>query len=276
MNNACPECGAIYAVAEKDIGRRIACKKCNTALVVAEEGLRRDSEAAPPKADDADRDRARDDDDRGRRRERDDEDRGERRGEDDRGRRRGRDDDDGRDRDRERKVRTGPGVGEVLISKLKSVGDVATWLYAIGLFFAIYGFFGKKIDDANLDYRKGEMQQAATEDAQDDRITRSKNDNKPSEGDIKDREKRKKDFENTEGPRLKERVDFGEANKLKGSWWNTMFQLIGFFLLAFGSIGFLKAENPPLKRILGGVTIFLILLNVIGGGAGLQMNLRGG
>jgi hypothetical protein len=274
MNNACPECGAVYAVAEKDISRRIACKKCNTALVVAEDGLRRDSDAPPPKADDADRDRPRDDDDRGRRRERDDADR-DRRDDEDRGRRR-RDEDDGRDRDRERRERTGPGAGEVLLKKLKSVGDVATWLYAIGLFFAIYGFFGKMIDEANLDYRKGELQQSATEDAQDERITRSKNDNKPSEGDIKDREKRKKDYDNTEGPRLKERVDFGEANKLKGKWWNTMFQLIGFFLLAFGSIGFLKTENPPLKRILGGVTIFLILLNVIGGGAGLQMNLGKG
>jgi predicted Zn finger-like uncharacterized protein len=42
MNNACPECGAVYAVASKDVGRRIACKKCRTLLVVTERGLERD------------------------------------------------------------------------------------------------------------------------------------------------------------------------------------------------------------------------------------------
>jgi len=42
MNNACPECGAVYAVASKDVGRRIRCKKCRTQLVVTERGLERD------------------------------------------------------------------------------------------------------------------------------------------------------------------------------------------------------------------------------------------
>src|SRR5438552_18664756 len=39
MNNACPTCGAVYAVAPKDIGRKIKCKKCNTALMVDDTGL---------------------------------------------------------------------------------------------------------------------------------------------------------------------------------------------------------------------------------------------
>ena len=42
MNNTCPECGAVYTVAQKDVGRRIACKKCRTPLLVTERGLERD------------------------------------------------------------------------------------------------------------------------------------------------------------------------------------------------------------------------------------------
>ena len=47
LNNNCPSCGALYNVAAKDIGRRLKCKKCNTALTVTEAGLVVDDEDAP-------------------------------------------------------------------------------------------------------------------------------------------------------------------------------------------------------------------------------------
>lgn len=40
MNNLCPQCGALYTVTQRDLGRRIACKKCRAPLIVAEDGLR--------------------------------------------------------------------------------------------------------------------------------------------------------------------------------------------------------------------------------------------
>src|SRR5262245_47111110 len=46
MNNTCPECGAVYTVTSKDVGRRIACKKCRSALIVTERGLERDDVVA--------------------------------------------------------------------------------------------------------------------------------------------------------------------------------------------------------------------------------------
>ena len=154
MNNACPECGAIYAVAEKDIGRRIACKKCNTSLVVTGEGLERDAPAAPPASSKKDRaaDRDRDwnlEDDDGSGRKRDD--RGSRR-------RRGRDeDDDDKGESRPRKPR-GPGAGEILnkLKGLKSVADVPTWLYGIGLVLTIFSFFAPQIDKAKVAGRQGD------------------------------------------------------------------------------------------------------------------------
>src|SRR5206468_131012 len=50
MNNSCPSCGAIYNVAAKDIGRRIKCKKCQTALIVTENGLEVDQPVVPAAA----------------------------------------------------------------------------------------------------------------------------------------------------------------------------------------------------------------------------------
>ena len=43
MNTACPTCGAVYNVAEKDIGRKLKCKKCSSALKVTDDGLQLDA-----------------------------------------------------------------------------------------------------------------------------------------------------------------------------------------------------------------------------------------
>ena len=51
MNSACPQCGVVYSVTPKDVGRRIACKRCRTALIVEETGLRVDPEFAGQRTD---------------------------------------------------------------------------------------------------------------------------------------------------------------------------------------------------------------------------------
>jgi DNA-directed RNA polymerase subunit M/transcription elongation factor TFIIS len=252
MNNACPECGAIYAVAEKDIGRRIACKKCNAALIVTEKGLEQDgSDAAPSKREDApERDRGRDRDDGGRRR-------------------RSRNDDV---EDRPRKQR-GPGAGEIL-NKLKGIADVATWLYGIGLFLTIYSYYTRTLDIANVYSRIGDQEFAEIEDAADERDVNSKNEGKPSEDDKKAREKRKKEYDK-KLPVLKEDVRSAQASYLKAQWRNTYLRIIGLALLAFGSIGYLIGEHAQTKRILGAVTIGFVLLAVVGGGANFHLQTGG-
>jgi predicted Zn finger-like uncharacterized protein len=45
MNNTCPECGTVYAVAPKDVGRRIACTKCGAVLAIGEGGFEKEKEA---------------------------------------------------------------------------------------------------------------------------------------------------------------------------------------------------------------------------------------
>lgn len=50
MNNACPSCGTVYTVTPADVGRRIACAKCATALRVAAAGLEREPAQTPGSA----------------------------------------------------------------------------------------------------------------------------------------------------------------------------------------------------------------------------------
>jgi DNA-directed RNA polymerase subunit M/transcription elongation factor TFIIS len=272
MNNACPECGAVYAVAEKDIGRRIACKKCSSALVVTEEGLVRDEVAASPKKDDTperDRSRARDDDDRPRRRDDEDDDRPRRR--------RDRDDDEGTS-ERPRKPR-GPGMGEYL-KKLKGIagmGDVSTWLYGIGLFLTIYSFFSPRIDLAKTKSREGAKEVAKRDFDVYERSINKKPDGKtPTADETKTFEERKKEYERRTEPELDDDIFYARASEKRGDWWTQIYRMIGFFLLAFGSIGYLAPEQSMLKRILGGGTILLILLQVIGGGVTMLVGVGGG
>jgi len=260
MNNACPECGAIYAVAEKDIGRKIACKKCNAALVVTEEGLERAGPATPSsKRDDSaekERDWNRDDDDRARKR--DDEDRGGRR-------RRNRDDDDKEARPRKPR---GPGAGEIL-NKLKGVADVATWLYGIGLFFTIYGYFSSQMDEGTVKSRRGALEYKSADFQAYVRSVTIRTDGKtPSADEMKKLGEKQKEWESSTYPELIDDVTFASASQKKAAWWNVVIQMFGFFLLAFGSVGFLKPEEPQLKRILGGGTILIILLQATGVASG--------
>ena len=256
MNNACPGCGAVYAVAEKDIGRRIACKKCSASLIVAEDGLRYDDSAAvPPKKEEpAERERSRDRD-----RDRDDRDRDD----DDRGSRRKRDREETDEEREARKARRAAATADFM-NKLKGIGDVPTWLYAIGLILTIYSYFAPQIDRAKVAGREGDTQMAKAEDDADETETNAKNDGKPSESDLEARKKRKKDYKK-ENDRLTAREDYARAGAQQAQWWNQMFRLVGFSILAFGAIGYLKPEQGPFKRILGGVTILLILAQVVGG-----------
>lgn len=282
MNNACPECSAVYAVAEKDIGRRISCKKCNTALIVSEEGLKRDDSAAsPPKKEEAERGRDRDEDD-DRPRKRDDDERASRkrdRDDDDRtGRKKDRGDDE-EEHPRERKKRTGPSFFESFANKMKGLADVATWIYGMGLFLTIYSFFAPVIDKSKTAARQGFHDSEKLEFEAFKRSINQKPDGKEATQDEKKKlDEREKEWEKKTEPALNDDIAAARASESKAVWWNVMFRMIGFFLMAFGSIGYLAPEQSNLKRILGGTTILLILLQIIGGGAsiGLALGGRGG
>jgi hypothetical protein len=267
MNNACPECAAIYAVAEKDIGRRIACKRCSTPLVVGEEGLKREEDVEPPKLtpeeEPASKSKDRDDD-RERKRDRDDDSRDR-----PRSRSRGRNDDD--DRPARRPESSAPALGP-LLAKLKGVGDVPTWLYGIGLFFVVYSFFSGRIDDAKVSSRQGYLEEKQTESTIADREDKNKNNGDLSEG----RRKAQKETKEKVIDPATDSVAFARSGKLQAEWWNITFQMFGFIIISFGSLGFLSPKQPPLQRIVGGITLLLVLFQVVGGGAVLHVGFGGG
>ncbi|MCE9529742.1 MAG: hypothetical protein K8T89_01165 [Planctomycetes bacterium] len=134
MNNECPECGTKYSVTEENIGRRIACKKCFTPLLIEPEGLVKDGpagSAAPKKEKEEAVERPKAPEIEAMEEVSEEEDRSARRRK--------------REREREpepeavaveeerapRKARKVPDLS-VYFDKLKGVGDVATWLYSIG------------------------------------------------------------------------------------------------------------------------------------------------
>jgi ribosomal protein S27AE len=46
MNNACPDCGSVYAVTPRDVGRRIVCTKCGVVLAIGETGIGKEASAS--------------------------------------------------------------------------------------------------------------------------------------------------------------------------------------------------------------------------------------
>lgn len=48
MRNDCPSCNTVYAVTQ-DVGKRIVCKKCGAALVIADDGFRLDLAVPAPR-----------------------------------------------------------------------------------------------------------------------------------------------------------------------------------------------------------------------------------
>lgn len=50
MRNACPTCQTVYAVTPKDVGRRIVCRRCESALVIDDDGFRLETPPVPTPA----------------------------------------------------------------------------------------------------------------------------------------------------------------------------------------------------------------------------------
>ena len=49
MRNDCPACNTVYAVTTQDVGKRIVCKKCGAALMIAGDGFRLDQTVSAPR-----------------------------------------------------------------------------------------------------------------------------------------------------------------------------------------------------------------------------------
>jgi predicted Zn finger-like uncharacterized protein len=239
MNNACPTCGAVYAVTPKDIGRKLRCKKCSTALAVTDAGLVVDAPTGSAVAAAIPAAVVEDDFDTG----------GEVVG------------------PRAKKAKgyrgpAGPGLGE----RLAKIGGVPTILFSVGTFLVIWFTFMTPIGQAAIERAQMaeaklrlEMQaelekllpkgkKSPLELEGDERKTYDEKAKKINEDYEKRIEDAKKDAANT------------QISNVRSRWFDKYGQLFGFVFLAFGCIGYLRTEQPQVVKIVAAVVLGLMLL----------------
>lgn len=252
MNNACPSCGAVYAVALKDVGRKIKCKKCGSSLRVAEKGLVLDQpepeeEEAPVAAAEAEEEENFDEDVAPRSKK-------------------------GKKGNRDR----GSGGGMNVGAMLGKMGGIPTILFGFGVFLVIFFTFMSKIGEAAILRADAGVIKVQTE--MQTRLeaagtVKGKDNAAPSADDLKKAADAqaavRKDFE----PRLKDAQESAQAekiNNIRGIWSDRYGVMFGFILVAFGCIGYLRTEQPLVMRIVAGVILSFMMMVVFSsfGGCG--------
>jgi hypothetical protein len=228
MEKPCPTCGALYTVEQRHIGRRIRCKKCQTPLVVTTNGLEIDQPVATPpapvEADDAF--------------------------------------DTGDDavvaprRGRDRARRYG-GAGFDLNESLAKIGGVPTLLFGFGTFLVIFTGFMPRIAEAKIDRRQGAILQEQSELAAAERAYNERKERK-SEDDKRMNDRREESRKRV--AELQEEVTDARVAALRSKYWDRYFLMFGFLLVAFGSLGYLRTEQPLTLRIVAAIVLTAVLL----------------
>jgi predicted Zn finger-like uncharacterized protein len=238
MNNTCPSCGALYNVASKDIGRRIKCKKCSSALIVTEAGLEEEGAAsaapAPAPRSPAPASPAPD-----------------------------YDEEPPIEKKKKRDRPAGPSINP--LAMLEKIGGLSTIIFAFGVFlvivftsFPVIGSAGTRRANAYVDKLKLEQ---ATEvknlfpkgkkisDLTSEELKRIEDDTK------KINEKYEKQL--TDATLDAERTKIGN---IRDEWMEMYGLMFGFILVAFGCIGYLRTEQPLTLRIVAAVVLGALLL----------------
>jgi predicted Zn finger-like uncharacterized protein len=256
MNTACPSCGAVYAVTPKDVGRKIKCKKCSTALRVDDSGLVVDAPASspPPPAtaaavvvDEAEG------------------------GDEVVVKKKGKKSAD-RDRDRDYEGGGGGGFG-VFVQK---IGGVPTILFGFGTFLVIFFTFMTPIGEAGAARAKvtGLRLKAEIESKVKKLLPKGKRPDQLTPDDFKklqDDEKKIREDYASQLERADENAATADSDNVASALWDKWGQLFGFLFLSFGCIGYLRTEQPLIMKIVAAVVLSFMLMVVfssVGGGCG--------
>lgn len=236
MRNACPTCQTVYAVTPKDVGRRIVCRRCNAALVIDDDGFRLETPPAPPPPPEPmplREERVREE----RPREKEDRER------------------DDRPRE-ERPRRPPPEPREPLWSKVRPFLDGPTVAFTAGVFLVIVALFMPLIGKAKVDRRQAYITEERL--YTDDLIKQLRASKTPNEDRIKkieeDWQKRRETLDLD--------VKYAEVGNQMSVYWDRYWLLGGFLLLGFGAIGFMRDNQPLIRRIVGAVVITAEMLMV--------------
>jgi hypothetical protein len=238
VNNACPTCGAIYNVAAKDVGRKLKCKKCNSALKVTDAGLEMDSgtgSAAPvsdPKPAAAAAAAIEDEDE----------------------------DEPVVKKKKKERYERGPGV-----NPLVAIGGLPTVLFGFGVFlvivftsFPIIGNAGSKRAGAYVDKLKMEQAQKIK-----NLIPKGKKPGDLTSDDLKKIEEDSKKINEDYEKRISEAAQDAENTKIsniRDEWLEMYGLMFGFLFVAFGCIGYLRTEQPLTLKIVAAVVLAIMML----------------
>jgi predicted Zn finger-like uncharacterized protein len=230
MNSACPTCGAVYAVTTRDVGRKLRCKKCSTALAVTDAGLVVDtpSASAPPVPA-----AVVDDFDAG----------------DEVVSTKGK-------KGKKYSGPSGPGLGE----RLAKVGGVPTILFGVGAFLVIVYLFMPIIGQAAI--QRAEAGREKLEQERDAKIKKLIPKGKTREeltGDelTKFQEESAK-ITKEYATQISEAEDDARAERTSNKravWFERYGMMFGFLLVMVGSLLYMMPDQPPVKRIVGAVVI---------------------
>lgn len=229
MNNSCPSCGAVYNVAAKDVGRKIKCKKCSSALVVTDNGLE-EEDGRGPASDPKPKSASVVDDDGG--------------------------DDDDRPvvkKGKGNKFARSPGADP--LAALAAVGGVPTVLFGFGVFLVIVFSAFPIIGIAATDRAAARVDELRLE--QDTEIKELTKDKKELSAEKRKEIEEKYEKKGSDARLAAERTKIGNRRDV---WYEMYGLMFGFLFTAFGCIGYLRSEQPLTLRIVAAVILGAMLL----------------
>jgi hypothetical protein len=161
-----------------------------------------------------------------------------------------------------------------LRARMHSFADTPTWLFGSGAFLVIFYLFLPLIDQAKVKRREALVIAGDVREARLDAALKKKEN--ASEDEKKRRQQQKESWER-EKSSLEEDLEAAEIGQRRATYWYRYGTLLGFVLLAFGSLGYLDPRQPLIRRILGCVVLGAILLSVLNGlsGLGIHFDLGG-
>lgn len=250
MNQNCPSCGALYNVAEKDIGRKLKCKKCSAGLKVTDEGLVVDGTASSPPISDPKPAASS----------------------------LGADDDGGDDEPVVKKKKkdrvSGPGFDPS--AALAGIGGISTIIFGFGVFLVILFIALPLIGAQGTERAKAYKDKLVNEQA------REKFELKPKkkQSDWTDAEKKKIEEDSAKidekYARLIEEAGLDaestRVSNVRSVWMEQYGLMFGFMFVAFGCIGYLRTEQPLVVKIVAGtiLTFMMMILFMKFGGCNMR------
>ncbi len=238
MNNTCPSCGALYNVSSRDIGRKLRCKKCSTALTVTDDGLVVDdgsaeAAGAPPRP--------------------------------------APDDDTGEPLPKKKRTEREPRGPRV--NPLVMIGGVPTLLFGIGVFFVIVFTAFPIIGRAGSD-RAAAYTERLKNDKDFELLDLKPKNKKASEYSDAEKKAIEEGTPKIEAryERLIEQAQLDakrtELANRRDVWMERWGLMFGFLFVAFGCIGYLRTEQALILKIVAGtvLTFMLMILFMLFGG----------